>query len=433
MSVLKIVSQRLSSKKNTKRIYIESGKLERAGLKAGTPIKIETSHHKVIITVSEEGNRIITSRKSRPIVDICNKEITEALQGVERITLKITSRGIIVEPLKEELLVKKSTKGLKSTTPKYMDIFAGGGTLSKCFKDAGFDPVCAIELEEKYLANYEANFPNALTYGGSIEHIDLSLLPDADIISAGIPCEGYSQSGLSGRGKNGTNREAHPTGHLGFFVLQIIGVIRPAVVLIEEVPNFKNSAMATLTFSVLKSMGYSIEETMLHAHDYGSITKRKRYCMVASLGDVEFTFPTPVASLFRDNIEDILEISTKDREWLTEQNSSTIVSMKKQEAKHRLKGNGFRIAGVESHEECCATITKGYQNRRLTDPVLTDGNGGYSFFTPRELARINGLPNDFIIPDIKSTSSQIIGQGVAYQPFMAVANQIKKICFTSMQ
>ena len=82
MSVLKIISQSLSSRKNVKRIYIESGKLEKAGLRAGTPIKIETSHHKVIITVSEEGNRIITSRKSRPIVDICNKEITEALQGV---------------------------------------------------------------------------------------------------------------------------------------------------------------------------------------------------------------------------------------------------------------------------------------------------------------------------------------------------------------
>ena len=431
MSYLKIVSQKLNKRNDTSRIYIESAKLEQAGLSAGTPISVDVSKQKVVITVAEEGERIITSRKNRPIIDICNKSLTEAFVGVENIVIKLSNDKIVVEPLYEELKRKKAKANLKKKSNiRYMEIFAGGGTLSKAFFDEGFDLRCAVELEKKYIESYEENFPNAMTYCGTVEHIDIRDLPDIDVLAAGIPCEGYSQAGITGRGKNGKNAEIHPTGHLGFFVLSIIKALMPAAVVVEESPNFQKSAMATLTYAVLKSLGYTINETILNANDYGSISKRVRYCMVATLKDEEFEFPKPVPSLFKDTIGDILEIPLTEREWLTEENSSTIAGMKKQERKHQTRGNGFRIAGVESHKTACSTITKGYQKRRLTDPVLTDGKGGYSFFTPRELASINGLPRDFIIPEhIKSTSSEIIGQGVCYHPFRAVAKQIKTTVF----
>ena len=41
--------------------------------------------------------------------------------------------------------------------------------------------------------------------------------------------------------------------------------------------------MASMTRYVLDSMGYHIAETELVGSDYGSLTKGKRYCMVASI------------------------------------------------------------------------------------------------------------------------------------------------------
>ena len=128
----------------------------------------------------------------------------------------------------------------------------------KALSDAGIKTVAAVELEDKYLQNLETNNPNVTTYCGDLAKLDISMLPKADMVVAGIPCEGYSQA----QTKKSEKFEAHPTGSLGFYVLKIIDAIRPAVVLIENVKNFKSSAMATMTRYVLDSMGYHISETV---------------------------------------------------------------------------------------------------------------------------------------------------------------------------
>ena len=51
-------------------------------------------------------------------------------------------------------------------------------------------------------------------------------------------------------------------------------------------------------------------------------------------------------------------------------------------------------------------------------------SNSYLSLSPRELARINGLPEDFLLTDTKSTNGEIIGQGVCYEAFNAVGKMI---------
>jgi DNA (cytosine-5)-methyltransferase 1 len=247
-----------------------------------------------------------------------------------------------------------------------------------------------------------------------------------DVLLAGIPCECFSVSGVTSKKANGkASKEAGDTGSLGYYVLEAIRAIRPGVVVIEEVPNFKNSMMAEIVRNVLKNAGYHISEGELKGDNFGGLTKRTRFVLVASMKK-EIEIPL-LNNAVKKTVESILETPLDEREWLTEENSASIATFKRREREAKEKGNGFRMADCLPSDTCgIATITKGYYKRRLTDPILKHPDkDAYSFFSPRELARINGLSDDYILPSSKTRSGEIIGQGVSVDAFGELARVIK--------
>lgn len=421
-NLIKMYNSKIGENKGVKRIWIESKKLQETQL--AQHLRYEPSYdfvNKRITLRPGFSNKITLREKSNAlIIDILNKNVNEIFNGFTHITIKLYNDEVVIEPLKEEVNQAVAKGKAYSKTPTAIEIFAGGGTLVRALKDAGIKTVAAVELEDKYLENLEANNSNVPTYCGDLAKLDISMLPNADMVVAGVPCEGYSQSQLTSK-----KFENHPTGSLGFYVLKIVDAIRPAVVLIEEVPNFKNSAMAAMTRYVLTSMGYNIEETILHASEYGSLTKRKRYCMVASIKK-GFTFDDKYKTNCLKTVSDILEISIEDRVWLTKENSDTIAYSLIKEKKHIEKGEGFRLGRTYLEDTIVGTVTKGYYKNRLTDNILVhpDNKEMFSWFTPRELARMNGLPENYSLTGTKVTDGEIIGQGVAYEPFNAVGKMI---------
>ena len=422
--LIKSYSSKIGDRNGTKRIWIESKKLHETQLAEHLRYEpIYDFENKRIILKPGFSNKITVKEKTNSLViDILNQNVNEIFNGYQHVVIKFFNEEIVIEPLKEEQNQKKEKVKSFAQVPKAIEIFAGGGTLVKALSDAGIRTVAAIELEDKYLENLEANNPDVTTYCGDLAKLDISTLPDADLAVVGLPCEGYSQSQLSAK-----KFEDHPTGSLGFYVLKIIDVIRPAVVLIEEVPNFKTSAMAAMTRYVLTSMGYHISETELIGSEFGSLTKRKRFCMVASIKK-GFKFDDSLKSLNNKTVEEILEISVENREWLNPQNNATIAYSIEKEKEHIRKGEGFRIGRTYLNDKVTPTITKGYYKGRLTDPILVHPilPDTYSWFTPRELARINSLPEDFILPDRKTTAGEIVGQGICYNAFNAVGKMIIK-------
>ena len=421
--LIKVYSSKIGERNGTKRIWIESKKLNETKLAQNLRYEPEYDFEAKRITLKTGlVNKISTRKKSNSLViDILNQNVNEIFEGFQHVVIKLYKDEVIIEPLKEEKDQQIAKQKAYSTNPTAIEIFAGGGTLVKALSDAGIKTVAAVELEDKYLQSLEANNPNVTTYCGDLAKLDISMLPKADMVVAGIPCEGYSQA----QTKKSEKFEAHPTGSLGFYVLKIIDAIRPAVVLIEEVPNFKSSAMASMTRYVLDSMGYHISETELVGSDYGSLTKRKRYCMVASIKK-GFEFDDSLKKINTRTVRDILEVPVENRDWLDKNNSATISYSLEKEKEHIRKGEGFRIGRTYLDDKVTPTITKGYFKGRLTDPILCHPTipDTYSWFTPRELARINGLPEDFLLTDTKSTNGEIIGQGVCYESFNAVGKMI---------
>lgn len=423
--MIKAYELTLGEHRGNKRVWIESKKISETSL--SNTMRYEPVYDmeaKKIILKKGDSHKITHRKKSnRPLIDINNSKVSEIFESNKRIIVKLFNDKIEISPSHEDTEQQRASNKNNSYNPTFIEAFAGGGTLVRSLRDAGLKPVAAIELEDAYLENLEANNKDEdlFTYCGDLSRLDIGLLPDADIVSGGIPCEGYSKSQLSK-----SKKESHPTGSLGFFFLKIIDHIRPSVVLIEEVPDFGNSAMAAMARYVLRGMGYNISETMLLGTDKGSLAKRKRYCMVASMKS-KFVFDE---TKWKTNktISDILEIPLEDRDWLDATNSGTIAYSLKAEIEHKKKGNGFKIGRTSHTDDNAVTITKGYYKGRLTDPILIHPTkkDTFSWFTPRELARINGLPEDYILIDDlpKTRAGEVIGQGVCYQSFNELGKDI---------
>lgn len=426
---IKFKTSILGEHRGNKRLWIDKARLSETSFRPGESIDVKVTKQKAVITIFEQGERIVSQRRGEPVIDINNKEISKAFKGISEVTMRIERNRIVITPLKEETEQKRALCKINSKHPTFIDIFAGGGTLTESFKASGAVPVAAVEIEDRYLDVYEKNNPDATTYATPLQNLDVSLLPDADIVLAGVPCECFSTSGIAKRNSCGLeSKESGDTGYLAYYVLQIIGAIRPATVVIEEVPAFANSAICDIVRNVLRSYGYIYQsEAMLDGSKMGSMTKRKRFCMVASMKK-GFSF-TCSPSLFRKTFGDILDVSIEEREWLTEENSATIRTYFRRMEEHKAKSNGFSMQAFGIDDEITGTFTKGYYKRRLTDPILKHPTkaGHYSFMLPRELARIHDLPESYKLPEAKTTAGEIIGQGVDGNMFKAVAHGVMKL------
>lgn len=412
-AIVQAVKYRTSRLGERKRIWIENARLDETDFKAGKPIDVQIEKHKVVIRITEFGKRKVAKRLSGSVIDIDNRAVASAFSDIDEVTIRIARDKIVVTPLKEKLEQKRA-KAKFDAEPTVIDIFCGGGSLSQQLREHGAKIVAAVDIEDAYLNSYEQNFPNATTYATPLQKLDVSLLPDASIVIAGVPCTNFSVAGISSNNHLGRpSREAGETGWLAFAVLQVIAAVRPAVCILEEVPTFSKTGIADVVRGALASMGYHLQETILDGAKLGSMTKRKRWCLVGSMKK-GFRFDFKPKARTR-TFADILETPVERRQWLTKENSPSIANFFRKQERSIAEGKGFVMGNiVETNDTITGTFPRGYAKRQVTNPLLRHPHNrdSFSFFTAREIATIHNLPKTFKLPASNTTACQIVGQGV---------------------
>src|SRR2546426_6771436 len=76
---------------------------------------------------------------------------------------------------------------------KFIDLFCGGGGLALGFREAGFNSVWALDMDEASCETYRANFRHNVLCG-EIESVKKSPTK-ADVVVGGPPCQGFSPLG----------------------------------------------------------------------------------------------------------------------------------------------------------------------------------------------------------------------------------------------
>ena len=160
-------------------------------------------------------------------------------------------------------------------TKKFIDMFAGMGTVRMGFEQAGWKCVSSIEFDKHKRRIYEVIFGNEPEFG-DITAVRGSDLPYADCWCFGAPCQDFSIAGIRA-GLDGDRSS------LVREVFRLVGETpeehRPEWLLYENVKGMLSSNKGLDYLEILcemGSLGYDIQWQLLNSKDFGVPQNRER-------------------------------------------------------------------------------------------------------------------------------------------------------------
>lgn len=297
-----------------------------------------------------------------------------------------------------------------------IDLFAGiGGTRLGFYKTGKVYSVFSSEIDKFSIKTYKANFGE--TPNGDITKIDAKDIPNHDILVGGFPCQAFSQAGLK-KGFEDTR------GTLFFDIERIINEKKPKAFLLENVKNLKNHDKGK-TFKIieksLKNAGYTVFNQILKARDFGLPQNRERIYIVGFRNDLnikDFRFPEPLN--IETSVGDILEKDVDEKYTISDKLWAGHQRRKKE---HKLKGNGFGYSLFNKYSEYTNTISARYY-KDGSEILIEQKNKNPRKLIPREAARLQGFPEEFIIPVSDTQAYKQFGNSVAVPVIYAIAKNI---------
>lgn len=310
---------------------------------------------------------------------------------------------------------------------KIIDLFAGIGGVRLAFetsaKKMGKSIKCVFtsEIDKFAVETYTANFGNHNIYG-DITGIEESDIPDHDILLAGFPCQPFSSAGL----KNGFT---DTRGTLFFDIERILKKKKPKAFLLENVKHLKGHDKGRTLQTIIKhleALNYKVFYKILNAKDYGLPQNRERIFIVGFRNhDVKFEFPEPlktqtrVGSILESKVDSKYTIS--DLLWAGHQ---------RRKIEHKEKGNGFGYGMFNAESKYTNTISARYY-KDGSEVLIEQTNGNPRKLTPRECARLQGFPDEFIIPVSDTQAYRQFGNSVPVLTIQAVAKNILRALYES--
>ena len=324
-----------------------------------------------------------------------------------------------------------------------IDLFAGIGGVRLGFDQAFGDLIDTVFISEWDVhaqKTYKANFKDSVDIAGDITKVNEADIPNFDICLAGFPCQAFS---LAGQRKGFTDDyKGMSRGTLFFDVLRICAYHKPKVIFCENVKGLythnKGNTYAVIK-GALEEIGYTVYDKVLNSKDFGVPQNRERIYIVAFRNDIDcssFEFPGPTDSTKR--IKDIIEEQPVSVKYYL--SDVYIETLRKHKTRHEAKGNGFGYEIRDWNDIAGAIVCGGMGRERnlIIDKRQTDltpvthikghvNTEGIRKMTPREWSKLQGYPNDFILPVADVHLYKQFGNTVTVPVIQAIAKQIKII------
>jgi DNA (cytosine-5)-methyltransferase 1 len=303
---------------------------------------------------------------------------------------------------------------------RFIDLFAGIGGIRLPFQLLGGECVFSSEWDKSAQKTYQTNYGEVPA--GDITKVEAVEIPDFDILLAGFPCQPFSQAGL----KKGF---ADTRGTLFFDIERILEEKRPKAFLLENVKQLKGHdrgrTLKTILYHLQEKLEYNVEYAVLRAGDFGVPQNRERIILVGVdrhlLPKDAPIFEFPIPPKTRTRVGDILEKKVDPKYTISDRLFAGHVRRKKE---HRIKGNGFGFSLFNADSEYTSTISARYYKDGSEILIEQEEGKNPRKLTPRECARLQGFPEDYIIPVSDTQAYKQFGNSVAVPVIKAVAEQL---------
>lgn len=325
------------------------------------------------------------------------------------------------------------------------DAFCGGGIFSlgidEGLRSVGMqaEHVFGIDFNKDAIATFKHNFPasnaihadvlsvahGALGSKPSIAERELTRRAGAiDVLIGGPPCQGNSDL-------NNHTRRVDPKNELYFSMVRLAELLKPRVVLIENVPGVlhdKGNVVAR-TSAALRSIGYHVTQSVVELQKIGVPQRRKRLVVMAwtrGCFDINIalsaneTAPRPVSWAISDlkNRYDVKSVfnssavhSAENQRRIEFLFKHALYDLPNSERPpcHRDKPHSYKsVYGRMQWDQVAPTITGGFGSTgqgRFVHPIFP------RTITPHEACRLQFVPDFFSFPASvgRRAMQQIIG------------------------
>lgn len=332
---------------------------------------------------------------------------------------------------KESMLnIENHNRTLKGLN--FIDLFAGIGGFHYALEAFGANCVFASEIDEKASKVYELN--HHIKPKGDITQIKEQQIPKHDILCGGFPCQAFSISGKQ-KGFEDTR------GTLFFDIARIIDYHRPKILFLENVKNFvkhNNGNTLKTVIETLENLNYKVFYKVLNTSNFGLPQNRERVYIVGfnnnEFKDIRFSFPNP--NLF-SSLEEILE-PTDENAKIIEREDICIYK------EYKPTKNIFNEIDLPNKPIQIGRVNKGGQGERIYHSrghaiTLSAYGGGVGSKTglykinsvirklsPRECARVQGFPENFILPKSITEAQKQFGNSVSINTLQFILKEISK-------
>lgn len=274
-----------------------------------------------------------------------------------------------------------------------------------------------------------------------ITKLDVTELPDFDVLCAGFPCQAFS---ISGKQKGFLDETR---GTLFFDICRILEYKKPKVFVLENVQNLerhdKGRTLKVMLFS-LQQLGYSVQYKVLNAKNFNVPQNRERIIIIGNRLNKTFDF-SKIEEHTITSMKNFLD-KTGKFEYL-KKDEYTIIDNPKRQPKSGLifigyRNKNLRKVGVRPGTENLSRVHR--QPDRIysiegTHPTIAsqESSGRYFIYdgnnvrklTMQECFRFFGFPEDFKKIGSSAKLYERIGNSVCVNMIQEVAKQVKKQLF----
>lgn len=388
------------------------------------------------VTFDAQGTNKVCERKYKTrrnnpfetLIDIQGQGVINA--GIpsytERVHFEMRKNRILITPLMNEVFA--IAKRLRQSIDPYSAFVAmTGGIDVRCLLDCGFKIDAVLEhrpqekrdrtnLTETGMLNVLANAAPRLAiseditkiHWGKIERL-MDDAPPTAVLHLSLQCDDFTNIKSTSL-KERSLADLSTSRDLVYDGLRLIETVRPAVVLLEQVPGFATSSEGHLFNIKLRRWGYHVSDAVMSAPYFDGLTTRKRYYVVASIFP-GFDMPAPKEAS-NESIWPLIEAELDNCREVSHCNA----------VKNGIKTGRIRIINEDSVRS--PTFTKS-QSRQAKDSVYIECDGRYFFPTNKLMQQLSGIPADMSFNCVSKTiESEIMGQSVDYPMHHLLAAQV---------
>ncbi len=345
---------------------------------------------------------------------------------------------------------------------KTIDLFSGCGGLSLGFEWAGYTISQAVEFDKEIARSYIANHKDTEIIIDDIKNVDNNKIfkkGSAEVIIGGPPCQGFSMAGA--RIRDGFIDD--PRNYLFKHYFNVVKEVMPKIFVIENVKGLLTMQNGKILAEIFKLFSneklldghkYFLHYKVVKAVEIGIPQKRERVIIIGSLDkdfDMEYLWNVATNEILKDKPHFFDRVTVRDaignlpsptidgkinnpaaitnyQEFLKTEDKYIYNHVKTNhtyKSIERIK----KIACGENYtvlNEKINSVHSGAYGRLCWDepsPTITtrfDTPAGGRFIhptenrtiTPREAARLQSFPDDFVFVGNRTTINKVIGNAV---------------------